>query len=369
MVRPVGTLTPNSVRDKFIKVFGKPIEEYNSFKRATANLSSTTTKACRRVWPYYFIFIQQDPDTVIEQRKKDLLSDNTEDNERYECLTVAYLRSVSERLAGRTVACHLARIQGFYKNNGKRLSLVMPRMRINKARKTRKYSPSLDEVKTVFSKADCKRDRLIVALMAQNGPAPVDVSLLCVGDYPLEPWQYFERGRSKTGEVWRGVSTPDICDCLKEYLAVRSVNFGVRLFVGREGVLNSAAISLVVRELIGRAGFGGVSGFKPTSLRDFFEDSLSDAEIYRKTKETLMGHGVGDIEQEYGGFKKMVERLTEAMKKVYPLICLNDVNLKNPLVGFDVGQTEKLCRLLDNYDSFMRIAEMLERGELVKKDS
>ncbi len=364
MVRPTGRVTPDSSRDLFIKTFGKPIEEYDSFKRATLGMSDLTMKAVRRFWPYYFLYLNQTPDQVIAQRKKDLMSDD-DACERYEKLTVAFIKQEQKTLAGKTVACHLARIQGFFTNNGKRLSLDMPKMRINKARKIRKYSPSVEEVRTVFNRADSKRDRFIVALMAQNGPAPVDVSLLCVGDYPLEAWQYFERSRSKTGQVWRGVSTPDVCECLKEYLIVRGKTMaGERLLVGREGALDHKAVSQVVHDLIVKAGFGEIVGFKPTSLRDFFEDSLSDAEIYRKTKETLMGHGVGDIEQEYGGYKKMVERLVEAAKKVYPLICLNEVNLKSQTPIYSPEQYKKIDQLLENFDVYMKVAGLMEKGKL-----
>lgn len=369
MVRPADTLNPNSCRSEFINYFGKPIEQYAAFKRATAGMAEITMKSCRRMYPQYFLFLKQDPDAVIEQRKKDLLSTDPIENERYEKCTVAFLKTLTapERktvLSGRTVANHLARIQGFYTNNGKRLSLDMPRQRISKARRTRKYSPSQDEVKKVFNTADCKRDRLIVALMAQNGPAPVDISLLCKGDYPLEPWQYFERNRSKTGQVWRGISTPDVCSCLKEYLEARNIKDGERLFLGREGTLDSKAISHILRELIVKAGFGNVTGFKPTSLRDFFEDCLTDAEIYRKTKETLMAHGVGDIEQEYGGFKKMVARLTEAMQKVYPLICLTAVP-QDVVAGFSAEDLGFVKELIREKEVFKSLRDALVSGRLV----
>jgi integrase len=317
------------------------------------------------MFPYYFLFLNQDPDAVIAQRKKDLFSDDASDNERYERSTVAFLKSLTENksLAGKTVANHLARIQGFYTNNGKRLSLDMPRLRISKVRRTKKYSPSVEEVRQIFSKADCARDKLITALMAHNGPTPIDVSLLCVGDYPLEAWVYFERDRSKTGKIWRGVSTPDVCACLKDYLNVRGeVRVGERLFVGREGVLDSAGISQIVRELIVRAGFGSVKGFKPTSLRDFFEDALVDAEVYPKIKKALMAH-TSDIEHEYGGQKKLEAKLVEAMKKVYPLICLND-SFKN-VNGFGGVDMAKFNEFLLHLDDFLLIKESIKNGELL----
>jgi hypothetical protein len=61
---------------------------------------------------------------------------------------------------------------------------MMRKLKIPKARRSHKFSPNNEEVWGLFAVADCARDKLIVALMYQNGPAPVDVSLLCCGDYP-----------------------------------------------------------------------------------------------------------------------------------------------------------------------------------------
>ena len=173
------------IRDSFIKRFGKPIEEFDAFKRASEGYSRVNYCTARRVLPYYFLFLDQDPDQVIEDRKRDLISEDVTENERFERQTAAYLKGLLERgLAGRTVTSHLGRIQGFYKNNARRLRLNMGHLKIPKARKRRKYSPSNEEVHMLFNKADCARDKLVIALMYQNGPAPIDVSLLKVWRLP-----------------------------------------------------------------------------------------------------------------------------------------------------------------------------------------
>ena len=293
------------IRDLFVKHFGKSIEEYESFKNATQGLKNSTYTSYRRMLPHYFLFIDQDPDSVIKQRKLDLVSEDDTQAERYERLTASYVKNLVDRgLAGNFVTNHLSRVQGFYSNNGRRLGLMMRKLKISKARRTHKFSPNNEEARSLFAVADCARDKLIVALMYQNGPAPIDVSLLCCGDYPVEPWAYFERSRSKTGEVWHGVSVPDVCECLKAYLNVRGkYKPEDRLFIGREGALNGKGVSSIVRELIVKAGFGSVKGFKPTSLRDAFEDALVDAETYHKTKEALVGH-VSNISRNMAGITR-----------------------------------------------------------------
>lgn len=347
MGKPNISVRSGSIRDQFIKRFGKPIEDFEAFKRATERLEESTFKTCRRILPYYFLYLEQTPDEVIAQRKLDMKNSDDDESERYERATALYVKSLIERgLSGNFVSNHLARVQGFFTNNGKRLSLDMGRQKISKARKRKKYSPTNEEVRILRSKADCSRDEFIVTLIYQNGPAPADVAKLCVGDYPSEPWQYFELTRSKTGEVWRGVSTPDVCACQKAYLNVRGkVRAGEPLFVSREGVLNNEGISTIVRNLIVKAEFGDNLGFKPTSLRDAFEDALVDAEIYHKVKEALMAHS-SDIEHHYGGHNRMVAKLVEAMKRVYPLVCLTEYKVEGAVLnGLSVEQQRTLLML------------------------
>lgn len=364
--RKIRVTTEGCGRDLFIKHFGKPIDEFETYKRATGGLAQKTIGQCRRVFCHYFLFLDQDPDAVIKQRKLDIVAADVSVAENYERLTAMYVKNMLERnLAGKTVRSNLGRVQGFFTNNGKRLSLDMPRMKIPKARRRKKYSPSNEEVRQLFNIADSARDKLIIALMYQHGPAPKDVCSLTCGDYPLEPWTYFEFNRSKTGEIWRGVSTPDVCDCLKQHLTVLGhYEKSDSLFVGREGPLESAGISQIVHELIIKANLNTDCSFKPTSLRDAFEDALVECEIYHKIKEALMAHNSG-IEQEYGGINRMVSKLTEAMKKVYPLLCLNDALRNDNSVILTVEAYEKLKTLLENYDEIIGIVKLVKEKKYV----
>ena len=128
---------------------------------------------------------------------------------------------------------------------------------------------------------------------------------------------------------------------------------GDPLFVGREGTLDAGGISQIIHYLICSVPeLKAISGFKPTSLRDAFEDALVDAEVYSKVKEALMGH-VSSIEHDYGGHNKMVQHLVEAMKKTYPLLCLNDINrVSGPIAGFSPAELEKLRQFLATTTKF-----------------
>jgi integrase len=311
-------------RQQFREKFGKPIEEYDSIKRAVESIREVTRQTYYRVLPGYFLFLNENPDQVIENRRKDIGSKNYEEAENYERKTMAYANALlAKNHSGRGVQGVIGRVQGFFANNSRRYSLDMRRLKLPKARKVQKYSPSNEELRHLYTIADCSRDRLIVALMYQNGLSPIDVSLLNVGDLPAEEWAYYEKSRSKTGEIFRSVVTPDIAYELKTYLKIRgNPSKGTPLFVGRQGPLDNQAISGMISELIEKAGLGGNNGFKPTSLRDALEDALVEANVNHKIKEALMGH-VSDIEHEYGGQNKLIINVVEAMKKAYPLLTLN----------------------------------------------
>lgn len=349
-------------RDLFCQRFGKPIEEYKSFQIAVSRLSSKTFINYLRILPNFFLFLNQTPDQVIEQRKKDIAVDN----EFYERRTFEYVKLLKEKdFAGMGIRTHVNRIQGFFRNNNNRLALDMRKLRISKARKKRKYSPSNEEVRVLFEKADNARDKLLIAIQYQNGAAPKDVSLLKCGDYPLKPWVYFERSRSKTGEVWRGVSTPDVCKCLKIYLNVRGhYAEDDPLFLGREGPLDSQGIGTVIREILRKTDLGSIEGFKPTSLRDAFEDALVDVETYSKIKASLMGHSSG-IEHHYGGYKQTVTKIVEAMRKVYPLICLTDDDFERGSVsGLSVEDLEVVHELVKDKEVFRELARLMREKKI-----
>lgn len=311
-------------RIKFQEKFGKPIEEFDAIKRAVEALRETTTKNYYRVLPTYFIYLGEDPDQVIENRRKDIGSKNYEEAERYERRTMSYAQALLTRgHSGRAVQGFIGRIQGFFANNSRRYSLDMRRLKLPKARKFQKYSPSNEEIRHLYTLADSSRDKLILALMYQNGLSPVDVSNLKVGDLPQAEWGYYEKSRSKTGEVWHGIVTPDIAYELKTYLAIRGdPNKNEPLFLGSRGPLDNQAISRIIGDLIEKSELKDNSGFKPTSLRDAFEDALVESKVHQKIKECLMGH-VSGIEHQYGGQNKLVAVCTEAMKKAYPYLTLN----------------------------------------------
>jgi integrase len=370
--------TEPTSRQKFKQKFGKPIEEYDSVKRAVECVGESTREGYYRVLPNYFLYLQEDPDSVLERRRKDINSEDPEDEERYSRKTVAYANMLlAKGQTGRSVSGTIGRICGFFSNNSRRYALDLRKLNLPKARKVQKYSPTNEEIRHLCTIADSSRDKLIVALMYQNGLSPVDVSLLNVDDLHMEEWTFYEKSRSKTGEIWRGVVTPDIAYELKAYLEVRGSSEESSLFIGRQGSLDNQAISQVVSDLIGKAGLNGNSGFKPTSLRDAFEDALVEANVNHKVKEALMGH-TSDIEHEYGGHNKLVVNAVEAMKKAYPYLTLNGLS-RESVAEVSKEEFEAMKNQLANLEArFRALAAYVEKvpeieekriAELVEKAS
>ncbi len=332
----------------FIRHFGKPIDSFETFKRATRTKRATTTFQYSSSLPRYFIYLNMDPDQVIEQRKKDIKSDDPTESENLERETQAYINTLlDEGLAGYSVSGILGRIQGFYSNNGRRLALDMRGLKIPKRRKKKKYSPSNSEVKTLLEHCDSARDRLIVTLMYHTGLDPVDIEYLKIGDVPVGEWEYFEGSRRKTGQTYHAVVTPDLSEALKAYLKIRgNVHHKDPLIVGREGPLNNVSISQLVGDLMRSAGLYCHEGIKPTSLRDAFEDALVDAKVHGKIKEGFMGH-VSKIEHNYGGDNKKLQNFVEAMQKTYPYICLNQhAHSSSDDDGFTKEERAKIRKML-----------------------
>jgi len=347
-----------SAREKFIECFGQSIEEYESIQRAIKTLREATVENYLRKLPAFFIYINESPDQVISNRQKDLSSPDAFTVERYDRLVKEYINILVKQ--DKVTIDFLSCIQGFFVNNGKRLKLDLGRMKLPKHRKRRKYSPTNEEMRRLFGFADSALKRLIIILGYQHGLAPIDIASIKVGDYPEEPWQYFEFSRSKTGVICRCVSTPDGCRALKDYMLLRKGVAKEPLLLGARGApVNNQEIGNIVHDLVIKAGLDGIEGFSAKCLRDGLEDAMVDVEIYPKTKEAFMGH-TSDISHVYGSQRKMEERMVEAMRKMYPLICLTS----NDNTG-GVLESDAMLRLAQLEEEMKLMRALLQSGDIV----
>ncbi|MDR0493207.1 MAG: hypothetical protein LBH74_06195 [Nitrososphaerota archaeon] len=331
-------------RYRFEQQFGKPFEEFMAVKNATETLSNTTKSNYSRDLPRFFMWLDENPDQVIANRKMQLKAGD-ETSDHYERKVRTYKKVLEEKQqTGRTITGQIGRIQGFFSNNSKHFSLDLGKMSYNKARRVPKYSPDNLECREIYSFCDSARDRLIFSLAYQYGLDPIDIAEGNWSKLPTEPFKYYEASRSKTGEIWRCVTTPEIVQEVLAYKKIRGEPDNSRVqsglfFKSREGFLDSKGISQVLTVLIRKAGFGDVEGFKPTSLRDALEDAMVDAGLPNKVKEAMMGHA-GGIEHQYGGQKKLEQRFVEAMRQLYPFISLTKAAIGGGGLGVSVGLSD-----------------------------
>ncbi len=343
---------------RFKEFFGKPIEDYATFKKATALVRDETRKNYGWRLPSFFLYIKEDPDSVIVNRKNDLFGIDG-DEERYDRLVKLYIQHlVSDKgYTGRGAGGICGVIQGFFRNNSKRLALDLGRMRLPKARRHKKFSPDVEVMRVLHGRADSARDKFIVSVSFQNGFAPVDCAALERDSYPREPWVYFEFSRSKTGEVTHAVSMPDVCDDLKAYMRIRGNDAGP-LLLSREGALDNHGVSRVLSDLINAVPeFAGIKGFCAKSMRDGFKDALVATKVDSEIRKAFMGH-VGDIEGEYGGQKQLEEALVAAAKQAYSFLCLNDAN-----ADLLFGRAGRLTE--EQAEKLIRFSELLEQGKII----
>ncbi|MDR0470247.1 MAG: site-specific integrase [Nitrososphaerota archaeon] len=328
--------------NEFEQKFGKPFEEFITVQNATETLSSGTKDNYRKNLPEFFLWLGENPDQVIANRKIQVKADD-ETSDHYERKVRAYKKYLEDKnQTGRSIAGKIGRIQGFFKNNSSRYKLNLGIMKYSKKRKTEKYSPDNAMCREIYSFCDSARDRLIFALAFQNGIVPIDIAENDYSNFPAEPFKYYKGCREKNKEIWHGVTTPEI---VQEFLAYKKIRgepaSGEPFFKGREGFLDSAGISQILSKVIKKAGYGNIAGFSPKSLRDGFEDALVDAEIPGKVKEAMMGH-VGDIEHQYGGQNRLALRMEEYMQKAYRNLQLtkNDNTNGTTKQQFDILQAE-----------------------------
>ena len=324
------TKNTQSNHKKFIEKYGQPLEQYQTIKNATETLNKSTINSYRSELSTFFVWLNENPDQIIANRKQHIKNDD-ENIDYYERKVKAYKKMLEDKgETGRCIAGKISRICGFFKNNSNRYTLNLGGMKYNQKRKVPKYSPTNTEIRQLYNFADSARDRLMVALAYQNGLSPADVANLTCGTIPFEPFKYYQSSRSKTGVIYHAVSTPEIVQEYQAYRLIHSeIKDGEPLFLSREkNSIDNAGISQILTGLIAKAGYSDVAGFYPKSLRDGFEDALVDAELPQKVKEAMMGHS-GGIEHEYGGQKRLEQRLEEAMQKAYKFLVLTEVVTSN----------------------------------------
>ena len=191
------------------------------------------------------------------------------------------------------------------------------------------FVPSVEDVRKVFQCATTDQERLIILLAYQNGLTSADIADLCVGQYPLEPWQVYVGDRPMSRFSWCGVSTPEIVKYLQSYLVVRGGVNGDPLFVNKKGLeLDCGAVSKILSTVVKRvSALNNYEciwvGFGCRSLRDGFFNALVDGSVCRFLREDLMGHSFIRMKLKDETIRqRKFGNLVVVMQGVYPSLSL-----------------------------------------------
>ena len=339
-----------NLKEQFKERFGKDIEKFESIQRAISNVGKMTASKYIAELPKFFLYIDMNPDEAIKQRLDEIRKQNSGNltleslnQTRIETLVDKMFRELNEsgKYKASTLKSFSGRVMGFFSNNHKNLSLTNLNYKLPKpkGKANRKNVPDTDFVRKLYRLADSARDRGIISILFQSGLAPIDVSKLTIADFEdcilktkgyeerpieLEVWSYRTGNRSKTGELYYQVISPEIAHNLNDIFFTignyRDVDKNIKVFSGTQGDLDAKGISMIVYNLIRN---NKLKHYKTKSLRDAFEQALVDAKVYQKYKEALMGHTSG-IDHSYGDTDK---EIVEAYKQAYPYLKLNDVIL------------------------------------------
>ena len=348
---------------KFTQKYGKPLTEYSSFQKATETLNQKTINAYRSELSKFFLWLGEDPDTVIANRKLHIKADD-DTLDHYERKVKIYKKYLEDNgNAGYGISSSIGRIAGFFTNNGKKYSLQIDKMKYREITVRKKYAPSNNEVQKLYSYCESPRDRLIVLLAYHAGLAPIDIAGVTVDQIPTEPFQYYQGTRSKTCIVWHAVSTPEIASEYQAYLTIRNHIIEKKelttkkLFITREGTISDGeSIGQTLEKLIIKSGFGKVNGFTPKSLRMAFNMELRRAKIDSELKEAFMGHTTG-IKFHYEAQQQLEEDLVEAMQSAYNSLSLAAQAVVDKSAKVEV---EELRRLVAEQNQ--KIAKLEELG-------
>ncbi|MCL2642804.1 MAG: hypothetical protein FWD52_04755 [Candidatus Bathyarchaeota archaeon] len=371
-------------RREFINRFGKPLEDYPSFTRATTGLSDATITNYLKRLHMFCLFVGEDPDTMIANRQADLKNDDVIIKERYEQHIKNYIAKLKKDNC--VVSPAIGVICGFFKNNSSYLQIRLDnKVKYSKENKYDKYAAKRADVQKLLSITSNKRDIALITLAFHTGATPVDLASFKVGEYPLEPWKSFNKLRSKTLRKWFGVSTPDCCKAIKGYMLSRGIPEDAKLsklhpeplFMGHKGALDASAISEVIALLIEKAGLGSVPNFVAKSLRDGFYGVLKISEVDHVARECMMGH-TGNVYHVYGDAEIANAEILKGMQKAYPLLQLSEGDV---LQSSGSGLTEsglkfiaqlsphmeKIVKFLENMDDVLYLSDPDLKEKLKQK--
>ena len=319
-------------------------EDSESVKLVYSLLSTDSSRySYRTKLPYFFAFIDETPDEVIEKRKKHV--EENPPNRFYENEAQRYKNYlVSLDYSGKTISTYTGVVAGFYSNYHPAFALNMPdsfweitESKERAAKRKRKEPPDNAEIRAIYGVAD-RKTRIALLFGYQCGLAPVDCVKLTWSnlniDFDKETRKFIplEHYRSKTGEKGEIIINPDLFHVLKgEWTAQGKPTQGYILhYRGEELAPRHPNLWLKEASILALGEKRG-NEIRFKDLRDSFNNVIKNHEgLKQEIADRLMGHSIGAKSAYVTG-----QAVSNAYRGLFPKLSVNSWLHKTKAEGYD----------------------------------
>jgi site-specific recombinase XerD len=286
-------------------------------------------------FPLWLEFIKLTPTQQIEKRIQDLKSDNPQTRSFFETKTVQYKKTLEEKgFKAKTIHSYLISVRSFFASQRLHLRFRRGELKPETSREEkviRKWLPSNEEVRALYSVADC-RDRALLLVLYQSGFSEIDVGMLNVEDliclrtqkniYDIQDHLVIFKHREKSDVVQKTCISEEACHDIRSYLLERDNPKEGALFTSHKGKrLTTRFINLAIKKLASKSlTENQTKAFQTKSLRDSYGDSLLRADIKQQLKDNLFGHKPSGARDDY---EVSPQTIYEAYTKAFPLLSIN----------------------------------------------
>lgn len=297
-------------------------------------------------------FMKMCPTAMMERRKSDQKSDDTDKEFYFEDRAIAFKNELAKHHYGKsTIHTIIARIQSFFAHSRRPLKFargdlsvkVTDAGRSTKRRKrfVKRTSAEINiDIRQMYNIAG-PEDRVILMFLYQYGLAPIDVSHLRIDQIPIdesteEDFIYWEATRSKTGELVQTALNPEIIHDYKAMMINREAQTLALISRGtikedpqwvfitnRGNRLREDHISDRIKDLADRAlDAKRAADFLTKDLRDCFNIALTEVnpKIPQEIKDRLYGHKPKGAR---GAYEVSPKGIIETYQKVFGLVSLD----------------------------------------------
>lgn len=345
------------------------------------------------------------PDELIEERKKELKSDDDRVKHHSELVVKRYMRFLEDKgLSPNTRRTYFSAIRSFYQRNYAELKFF---------RRDGPKTVTVTEGSTAATREDIQRmievskprTRALILFLKDTGLSISDTAKLKLKDLGLENINdvfrvkaplVIEINRKKTGAPTVTFLGQEGLDAVRTSLRIRirgSPELKIRRY-GRDEIkggippeeltpesplfrsygkfmktlkkpridaLKPNSISVLIRKAAIQAGVWR-EGFAAHTLRRFFQTSLESAGINRNWIQTMMGHKLLGVEGSYS--QPQIEQLTQAYIKAYPKLAISEVTEQISRVESLEAQVTKLTQNGKRRDESLKA--MLQLMDMIK---